>query len=223
MTKMASRQSSPAGPVGELLKDTQDLVHKVEQAKKERELHTQKMVEESSAMNLTRQKLDDTIEEAGKNIEYFEKAKQDGLLAGEDLRKYESLKVEIEKLKGIREEVKAKAVAIYTQPGVGERIVDEAQKENTEMDEKTDKKKFLEELPSKVEGFLSEIEEMVKKEVKLAEEKQEAWDAWNKISSEIKELTPDITFGKDWKDGTPRDLFGSFLRSGDEEQFRKGL
>lgn len=195
----------PGRPTGEILKDIKELQAKVEREKREREMHAKTLAHDHVLMNENKAGIDQTIKDAEVNMEYFEQAKAKGLLQGDDLREYQDLRARVENLKKIRDEVGAKAQAIYEQPGVGDEVMVIGQKENTEMDETADKKKFIDGLGAKVEEFLSEVEKTIEKRDELRKKRKDAWDAFTIARGKVEEMAPNKPFEKNTR-LTARDL-----------------
>lgn len=195
----------PGRPTADLIKDIDDLRTKVEEAKRRKEEHIQGLVKDNYGLRTQGGNLEKAFEEAEKSLKYFEEAEKNGLLGEEERKAYESIKQRFEELKKVREETNAKAKAIYEQPEVNGRIVDEAQKENAERDEMADKKKFVDGLGAKVEEFLLEIEKTIEKRDELKKKRKDAWDAFSIARGKVEEMAPNKPFEKNTR-LTARDL-----------------
>lgn len=205
----------PGRPTAEILKDISELQAKVEREKHEREMHAKTLAHDHVLMNENKAGIDQTIKDAEVNMEYFEQAKAKGLLQGDDLREYQDLRARVEDLKKIRDEVGAKAQAIYEQPGVGDEVMVIGQKENAEMDELADKKKFIEGLGAKVEEFLSEVEKTIEKRDELRKKRKDAWDAFTIARGKVEEMAPNRPFEKNTR-LTARDLVIGYYNGNNE-------
>jgi len=216
----------PGRPVGEILKDANDLMKKIEEAEAARKAHVQELYNKHGYVAQTHKNLLANIEEAEKNLAYFEQAEKSGLLTGDDLEKYKQLKEDLEKVKKTRDEMGAKMIAIFNQPGVGDKIHEDALNDNEGIDlGKEGVKLFDEEIPKAILGILEDAGSYIQTLDEARKEYEEASADVDKKIAGLEKSVPkmDKTFSR--KIGyTAHDLYLSFRdRHYDLALFRKNL
>lgn len=193
---MSEDQKKPQTPEEEgpsaqgLLEQMRDLESKVRKAEQEKELHLSGQIKQHDTLLAGIKNISPAVEEAEKNLAYFEEAKEKGLLRGEDLAKFEELKKSLEALKKTREETNKKVAAIYSQPEVEGRMRTLASQEDEAFDMAAEGNKlFNEELPKALLGILEDAGSYVQA---FEEAKNEYNGAIQDVSQKIADLEKSV-------------------------------